>query len=54
MDLELRYIQHIAKAVTKGLYVAIALRRLRLVSLSTIRQLFEATVALVVDYAFNI
>ena len=54
MDLELRYTQYIARAATKGLYVAMALRRLRLVSPSTVRQLFGATVALVVDYASNI
>lgn len=33
---------------------AIVLRRLRLVSPSTIRQLFRATVALVVDYDSNV
>ena len=54
MDSELRYTQHIARAATKGLRAAMALRRLRLVSPSTARKLFGATVAPVVDYASNI
>ena len=54
MDAQLRYKQHIAKATTKGLLAALALRRLRLVSPSTTRQLFGATVAPVVDYASNV
>src|ERR1700730_18112429 len=54
MDLGLRYIQHIGKATTKGFLAIIALKRLRLVSPSTTRQLFRGTVALVVDYASNV
>jgi hypothetical protein len=54
MDTQLRYKQHIAKATTKGLLAALALKRLRLVSPSTARQLFGATVAPVVDYASNV
>jgi hypothetical protein len=37
MDTQLRYKQHIAKATTKGLLAALALKRLRLVSPSTAR-----------------
>lgn len=54
MDSELRYKQHIANAATKGLRAAMALRRLRMVSPSTARQLFTATVAPVIDYASNV
>lgn len=51
MDLELRYKQHIAKAATKGLKAAMALKRLRGLSPATARRLFELTVASVVNYA---
>jgi hypothetical protein len=44
----------VAKAATRGLTAAMALKRLRMVSPSTARQLFGATVAPVVDYASNI
>jgi hypothetical protein len=54
MDSKLRYKQHIARAATNGLLAAMALKRLRMVSPSTARQLFAATVAPVVDYASNI
>ena len=54
MDSGLRYVQHIGKATTKGLLAAMALKRLRLVSPSTARQLFGSTVAPVVDYASNV
>ena len=54
MDAELRYTQHIANAATKGLRAVMALRRLRMVSPSTARQLFGATVAPVLDYASNV
>ena len=54
MDVGLRYKEHIAKAATKGLAAAMALRRLRMISPSTARQLFSATVAPVVDYASNV
>ena len=51
MDAKLRFRQHIARAATRGLRAAMALRRLRLLSPVTARQLFTATVAPVVDYA---
>jgi hypothetical protein len=54
MDSELRYKQHIANAATKGLKAAMALRRLRIISPSTARQLFEAIVAPVMDYASSV
>jgi hypothetical protein len=50
MDLELRYRKHIAKAATKGLNAALALRRLKMLSPPTAQQLFGATVAPVMDY----
>ena len=52
--MELRYKQYIIKVATRGLITAIVLKRLRIVSPLTIRQLFRATVALIVDYALNI
>jgi hypothetical protein len=54
MDSELRYKQHIARAATKDLQAAMALKRLRTVSPAAARQLFVATVAPVVDYASNV
>ena len=54
MDSQLRYKQHIARAATKGLQAAMALRRLKMISPRTARQLFEATVAPVVDYASSV
>jgi hypothetical protein len=54
IDAELWYKQYVAKAATKGLIAAIALKRLRIVSPLTTRQLFGATVAPVVGYASNI
>ena len=54
MDLALRYKQHIARAATKGLITAIALKRLRGLSLATARRLFGATVTLVADYAIGV
>jgi hypothetical protein len=54
IDSGLRYVQYIGKVTTKGLLTAITLKRLRLVSPSTTRQLFGATVALVVDYVSNV
>jgi hypothetical protein len=54
MDSKLRYKQHIARAASKGLTAAMALKRLRMVSPSTARQLFGSTVAPVVDYASSI
>ena len=54
MDSELRYRKHIANAATRGLNAALALRRLKMLSPSTARQLFGATVALAMDYASNV
>jgi hypothetical protein len=54
IDLELQYQEHIANVVTKGLKAALALKRLKMLSPSTARQLFGATVALVMDYVLNI
>ena len=54
MDSGLRYKQHIARTATRGLKAALALKRLRMTSPSTARQLFTATVAPVVDYASNV
>ena len=54
MDSKLWYKQHIARAATKGLTAAMALKRLRMVSPSIARQLFGSTVTPVVDYASNI
>ncbi len=54
MDAKLKYKEHIARAASKGLNAAMALRRLRGVSPSTARQLFTSTVAPVVDYASNV
>jgi hypothetical protein len=54
MDTELRYREHIARAATKGLKAALALKRLRMITPSTARQLFAATVAPVVDYGSNV
>ena len=54
IDSKLWYKQHIARAATKGLAAAIALKRLQMVSPSTARQLFGSTVAPVVDYASSI
>jgi hypothetical protein len=45
MDSGLQYKKHIARAATKGLCAALALKRLRMLSPSIARQLFNATVA---------
>jgi hypothetical protein len=54
MDSQLRYKQHIARAAAKGLKAAMALRRLKMISPRTARQLFGATVAPVVDFASSV
>ena len=54
IDAELWYKQYIVKVATRGLTIAIVLKRLWIVSPLTIRQLFRVTVAPVVDYALNI
>jgi len=54
MDAKLKYKEHIARAASKGLEAAMELRRLRGLSPLTAQQLFTSTVALAVDYAFNV
>ncbi|KAF5973447.1 reverse transcriptase [Fusarium coicis] len=51
MDAELRFKKHMAEAATRGLTTAICLKRLKMVSPRTARQLFTATVAPAMDYA---
>ncbi|KAJ5799011.1 uncharacterized protein N7503_006516 [Penicillium pulvis] len=47
MDTRLKYKEYMARAASKGLEVAMELRRLRGLSLATARQLFTSTVALI-------
>ena len=54
MDSALRYRNHIARTATKGLNAALALKRLKMLSPASARQLFNATVAPVIDYASNV
>jgi hypothetical protein len=54
MDSRLNYKEHIARASSKGLEVAMTLKRLKGLSPATARQLFTAMVAPVVDYASNV
>ncbi|EED11531.1 hypothetical protein TSTA_008270 [Talaromyces stipitatus ATCC 10500] len=54
MDLQLNFKEHIANAATKGLVAAMALRRLKMISPRTARQLFKATVAPGADYASSV
>ena len=54
MDSKLNYKKHIAERASKSLQAAMALRRLWAISPATARQLFEATVAPVINYASNV
>ena len=54
IDSRLRYTQYIGKATTKSFLAAIILKRLRLVSFLTIKQLFRSTVAPIIDYISNV
>lgn len=54
MDAELRYRGRIAKAATRGLEAAMALKRLRTISPTIARNLFRTTVAPVMDYAAGV
>ena len=54
MDCELRYKTHISRTATKGLNAALALKRLRMLSPASSRQLFNTTVAPVLGYASTI
>ncbi|KAJ3453213.1 hypothetical protein MRS44_018868 [Fusarium solani] len=51
MDAKLRFKKHMAEAATKGLSVAMCLRRLKMLSPRTARQLFITAVAPAMDYA---
>ncbi|KAL9575787.1 hypothetical protein ACKAV7_000029 [Fusarium commune] len=51
IDTKLRLKEHIASAASKGLSAAICLRRLKMLSPCTARQLLVATIALAMDYA---
>jgi hypothetical protein len=51
MDAKLRFKKHMAEAATRGLAAAMCLRRLKMLSPQTARQLFAATVAPTMDYA---
>ena len=54
MDLELQYRSHIADIAAKGLNAALALKRLKAIPPASARQLFNATVVPIVDYASNV
>ncbi|KAM5527567.1 zinc knuckle [Fusarium oxysporum f. sp. phaseoli] len=54
MDSESRYEEHIKEAATRGLRAAMCLRRLKMLTPRTARQLFVATVAPTMDYASNV
>src|SRR6195952_3778201 len=54
MDGRLRYQEHAARAATRDLRAAMALKRLRGLSPSVTRKLFNATVAPVADYASSV
>lgn len=43
-----------ARAAEKGLTAAISLKRLKMLSLKVVRQLFMATVAPAIDYTSNV
>ncbi|EED11555.1 conserved hypothetical protein [Talaromyces stipitatus ATCC 10500] len=53
MDSQIRYKQHIARAATRGLKAAMALRRPKALCPQTARQLFTATVTPTINYASN-
>ena len=54
MDFGLKYKEHIAMAASKSLEAALALKQLRGLAPATARQLFNSTVAPVLDYASNV
>ncbi|KAJ3455754.1 hypothetical protein MRS44_017236 [Fusarium solani] len=54
MDGKLRYKEHMARAAAKGLSAAMCLRRLKMLSPQTARQLFTATVAPTMDYTSTV
>ncbi|KJZ68376.1 hypothetical protein HIM_12236 [Hirsutella minnesotensis 3608] len=54
MDQALRFKEHIAGVAAKGLTAAMCLKRLKMASPRTARQLFTATVAPTMDYASNV
>ena len=54
MDTRLRFKTHILRTANRGLQAALALKRLHMLSPTAARQLFQATVTPVVDYASTI
>ena len=54
MNAGLKYKKHIIKTVSKDLMTAITLKRLKLIFSSTTKQLFEATIAPILNYTLNI
>ena len=54
MDLRLRFKNHVKKILTKGLKVVLALKRMRTLTSAAARQLFNATVAPVINYASSV
>jgi hypothetical protein len=54
IDSKLKYREHVVRAASKGLEVALELKRLRGLSPATVQQLFTFTVVLVVDYTSNV
>jgi hypothetical protein len=54
MDQALRFKEHIAGVAAKGLTAAMCLKRLKMASPQTARQLFTATVTPTMDYASNV
>ena len=51
MDSRLRFKNHVKKILAKGLKVVLALKRMRTLTSAAARQLFNAIVAPVIDYA---
>jgi len=54
MDSKLKYREHVIRVASKGLEVALELKRLRGLSPATARRLFTSIVVPVVDYASNV
>ena len=54
IDSELRYKNHVKKISNKGLKTALTVKQMRVLSPTTARQLFIATVAPVIHYASSI
>ena len=54
MDSRLRFKNHVKKILTKGLKVVLALKRMRILTSAAARQLFNAIVAPVINYASSV